>query len=173
MSEPFLALVRNRHSIRRYSERPVAPEQLDAILEAANRAPSAGNLQAYAIYRVRDPGCRAALARAALGQSAIVEAPVVLVFCQDRDRSRREYGRRGADLYALQDATIACAFAMLAAVAQGLGTVWIGAFDPAPVRHALGAPHGHDPVAILPIGHPGEQPQATSRRSLEDLVNER
>jgi site-specific recombinase XerC len=44
-------------------------------------------------------------------------------------RSAAKYRERGARLYAIQDATIACAFAMLAATALGLGTVWVGAFD--------------------------------------------
>lgn len=168
----FFELIQRRRSVRVYAPAPVEEAKLRAILEAANRAPSAGNLQAYEIYLVRNRNVRVALARAALEQWFISEAPVALVFCAHAERSAARYGRRGAQLYALQDATIACAFAMLAANALGLGTVWVGAFDEEGVRRALGAPEGHRPIAILPLGYPAEQPAATPRRSLRDLVHE-
>lgn len=168
----FFELIESRRSVRAYSPAPIEPEKLHAILEAANRAPSAGNLQAYEIYLVRDAAVRRLLARAALDQFFLAQAPVVLVFCTHARRSAERYGRRGAELYALQDATVACTFAMLAAAAQGLGTVWVGAFDEEAVRRAIGAPEAHRPVAILPVGYPAEQPQATPRRSLSELVHE-
>jgi nitroreductase len=74
-------------------------------------------------------------------------------------------------LYCLQDATIACTFAHLAAVALGLASVWVGAFDDEGVRQAIGVGDNLLPVAILSIGYPGEQPKSTSRRSLSDLVH--
>ena len=168
----FFELIRARRSVRAYRSEPVEEEKLRKILEAANLAPSAGNLQAYEIYLVRDRKVRLALARAALDQSFISEAPVALVFCAHPERSAIKYGRRGVRLYALQDATIACTFAMLAAAELGLATVWVGAFDDEGVRRAIGAPEAHQPVAILPIGYPTEQPAPAPRRSLEDLVHE-
>lgn len=168
----FFELIRARRSVRAYSPAPVEDDKLQAILTAANLAPSAGNLQAYEIYLVRDRQVRLALARAALEQWFISEAPLALVFCANPERSASRYGRRGVRLYALQDATIACTFAMLAVTALGLATVWVGAFDDEAVRRAIGAPEGHQPVAILPIGYPAEQPAAAPRRALKDLVHE-
>ncbi len=49
MAKEFFELVRARHSVRTFTARPIEPENLQPILEAANRAPSAGNLQAYEI----------------------------------------------------------------------------------------------------------------------------
>jgi nitroreductase len=60
---------------------------------------------------------------------------------------------------------------MLAATAQGLATVWVGAFDDDEVRRILGAPRGIRPVAILPVGYAAEKPEAPERRSLDDLVH--
>ena len=166
----FFAVVRARHSIRAYAARPVESEKIRRILECANAAPSAGNLQAYAIVVVQDPERRKALARAALDQDHIAEAPVVLVFFQDPRRSAIKYGRRGALLYALQDATIACAYAQLAATALGLGSCWVGAFDEQRVREIVRAPRELIPVALLTIGYPAESPWITGRRALHDLV---
>lgn len=160
-----------RRSVRAFAPRAVESGKVARILEAANTAPSAGNLQAYEIFRITEPKQRTALARAALDQFFIAAAPVVLVFCANPARSAAKYRERGARLYAIQDATIACAFAMLAATALGLGTVWVGAFDDASVQRVLGT-RDLLPVAILPIGYPAEQPRRTPRRSLSDLVHD-
>jgi nitroreductase len=94
----------------------------------------------------------------------------VLVFFRNPARSRRKYGRRGEELYACQDATIAAAHAQLAAHAQGLATVWVGAFDDEAVSAAVGAPEGLRPSSLLVIGYPAETPEPTPRRSLRELV---
>jgi len=167
----FMELVQARRSVRAFADRRVEPDKLRAVLEAANQAPSAGNLQAYEIYQVTEPRVRAALARAA-DQSFIAESPVTLVFCANPGRAARKYGARGRDLYALQDATIAAAYAQLAATELDLATVWVGAFDTAAVSAALRAPGDWVPVAILPLGYADELPSASSRRSLDDLVHE-
>lgn len=166
----FFEATHQRHSIRKFEDRAVEQDKLQTILETVNGAPSAGNLQGYEIYLVTEPQQRKALARAALSQQFIARAPVVLVFCTNAARCA-SYGSRGQRLYALQDATIACTFAMLAATALGLATVWVGAFDDEAVRHIAGAPEGQLPVAILPIGYAAETPQPTTRRPLADLVH--
>jgi len=112
-----------------------------------------------------------ALGSAAFGQVFVASAPMALVFCAHPARAARRYGERGRRLYAVQDATIACTYAMLASTALGLATVWIGAFDDGMVRAAIGGPEGQIPVAILPIGYEAEKPARTERRSLEDLVH--
>ena len=166
----FLELIERRVSVRDFLDKPIEQDKLNTILMAANRAPSAGNLQAYEIYVVKDPHIRSLLADAALNQDFIGVAPVVLVFCSHPARSEWRYHERGASLYALQDATIACTFAMLAATDLDLGCVWVGAFNEKDVKNILHLPNGLIPMAILPIGYPSEVPDIRSRRSLDDLV---
>jgi nitroreductase len=168
----FFDVVHARQSIRAFAERTLEEEKLHRILETANQAPSAGNMQAYEIFVVRRASDRKALARASLGQEFVAGAPVSLVFCAHPNRTAPRYGQRGTRLYALQDATIACAYAMLAATAMGLATVWIGAFSDSEVRRAIRASEDVLPVAILPIGYAAEKPEPTPRRSLQDLVHE-
>ncbi|MBI4875434.1 MAG: nitroreductase family protein [Acidobacteria bacterium] len=167
----FFEVVKRRRSVRAFAPQGVEGEKMAQVLGAANAAPSAGNLQGYEIFRVTRETERVALARAALDQFFIAQAPVVLVFCANPARSAAKYRKRGARLYAVQDATIACTFAMLAATALGLGTVWVGAFDDAAVQGVLGR-HDLLPVVILPIGYPAEKPEPTPRRSLADLVHD-
>lgn len=163
--------IAKRRSVRVFDPRAPEPDKVARLLEAAQAAPSAGNLQACEIFRVTSRPARLALARAALDQFFISEAPLVLVFCANPARSAAKYGERGERLYCVQDATIACTFAMLAATALGLATVWVGAFDDAAVSRVLDL-KGLLPVAILPVGYPGEEPKPAPRRPLSELVHD-
>jgi len=160
-------VLERRRSVRSYKSQPVEEEKLRRIFEAANLAPSAGNLQAYHVYVFQEKSKREALAEAAHGQNFIEQAPVCLVFCTDPSRSET-YGARGRELYSVQDATIAGSFAMLAAVDLGLSTVWVGDFDEERVREIVGEKTGR-PVAMFSLGYAAEEPQPSGRRAIEDL----
>jgi nitroreductase len=168
----FFDAVRKRRSVRKYKDRPIPDEKLQALLEAVRLAPSAGDLQAFEVVLVREAARRRKLGHAAYGQHFIGRAPVVLVFLASPARSAVDYGHRGEELYCIQDATIACTHAHLAAAAAGLGSTWVGAFDEDAVRRIVGAPANLRPVALLPIGVPAESPAKTPRRTLKDLVRE-
>lgn len=168
----FFEVINRRHSIRAYQNKPVEPEKLRQILQAMNKAPSAGNLQAYEVYLVCDDKHKASLVRAAGDQEFLSQAPIVLVFCTHASRSAIRYGVRGVDLYCVQDATIACTFALLATTALGLSTVWVGAFDEDEVQSIINAPHAFCPVAMIPIGYAAESPRMRPRQSLNDLVHQ-
>ncbi len=167
----FFQVIETRHSIRAFSEKPVEEKKLRSILETINRAPSAGNLQAFEVYVVTADRDKARLARAASDQEFIRQASLVLVFCAHPARSAVRYLQRGEKLYAVQDATIACTFAMLAATALGLSSVWVGAFDEQKVSQIIRSPSGQIPVVILPVGEAAEIPRVRPRRSLDDLVH--
>ena len=167
----YFDVIRARHSVRAFTGQPVEPDKLQAILEAVNTAPSAGDLQGYEVYLVTDPSAREALAQAAHGQEFVAQAPVNLVFCTHAALSAARYGKRGSGLYTLQDATIACTYAMLAATALGLASVWVGAFSDDAAWRAIGSPDGIKPVAILPIGYAAEQPGPSPRRPLNEWVH--
>lgn len=160
-----------RRSIRAFLPKPVETEKIEKILQAINLAPSAGNLQAFEVFLITRSSKREGLAQAALGQEFIASAPVILVFCAHAERSAIKYGDRGQQLYTIQDATIACTFAMLAAVDLGLGSVWVGAFHEEAARQALNLQTDLRPVAMLPVGYPAEEPAARSRRPLEEIIH--
>lgn len=167
----FFATVRLRHSVRKYQTGlPVEAEKLHAILEAACAAPSAGDLQAYRIIVVTRQSARDALRKAANDQAFIAEAPVCLAFCSDPLRSAAQFGERGQTLYALQDASIAAAYAQLAIVAAGMGSTWVGVFDEAEVAKVLGLEPGLIPIALLSLGYPAELPEPTARRRISEIT---
>jgi len=163
--------IRNRHSIRKYqSDMPVEAEKLHAILEMACAAPSAGDLQAYKIIVVTDQDKRNKLSEAANNQTFISEAPVCLVFCSDENKSMEKFGEKGKELYALQDATIAAAYAQLAIVAAGLASTWVGFFDEQKIKDILTIEKSLKPVAMLSLGYPAEIPETSTRQNMEEIV---
>lgn len=168
----FFETVRHRHSVRSYqSDLPVEKEKLNAIIETACSAPSAGDLQAYKIIVVSNAEKRLALSAAAQDQSFISEAPICLVFCAEPDRSAEKYGDRGRDLYAVQDTTIAAAYAQLAVVAAGMASTWVGYFDETKVKEIIELEAGLNPIAMLALGYPAELPEPTTRRRLDEIVS--
>ncbi|MCS7122165.1 MAG: nitroreductase family protein [Archaeoglobaceae archaeon] len=165
-----LKLLFERVSIRKFKSDDVSDEIVKTLLEAGNAAPSAGNLQARDFVVVRDPDRKLKLAKAALNQMFIAEAPVVIVVCANYPKSMRVYGERGK-LYAEQDATAAVENILLAVTALGLGAVWIGAFSEGKVSEILNLPNYVRPIAMIPIGYPAEKPSKRSRYPIEYLTH--
>jgi len=165
----FFDIVEKRRSIRSFKDKQIEKEKLDKILNAAYLAPSAGNLQARKILVITKPEEKKQLCEASLGQNCLKEAPVILVFFAIPKESEQKFGARGRELYAMQDATIACTFANLAATALGLASVWVGAFHEDSIIKALSAPVDCVPVAMLPIGYANEKPKERSRKNWEDI----
>jgi nitroreductase len=166
----FFDLISSRHSIRAFKDKQLQEDTIDKILSAAMRAASAGNLQSYRIFVAENKKTKNRLAKAAHDQGFVSEASVVFVFCADPKNSEKEYGARGRDLYCIQDATIACAYAQLAAHTLGLATVWVGSFDEGGVADILKCDSWLRPVAMLVVGFADEEPQITPRRTLVEMV---
>ena len=166
----FFEAVKTRRSIRHFLEKDIEQEKMDLLLQTINAAPSAGNLQGYEVIVVRDTATKEALTQSAYGQKFIQQVPVVLVFCANHLLSSSKYGVRGAELYAVQDATIAASYCQLAATAMGLATVWVGAFDTDLAAKAVQTPEQVTPVAIIPVGYAAEAPHMRPRRALDDLI---
>ncbi len=163
------SIIRGRRSVRAFTDRPLSKSVLQELVELANWAPSAGNLQARDFIVVRDAATRAALARAA-DQVELGRAAAVLVVCTNSSRIGR-YGVRGRELFAVQDAAAATQNFLLAAHERGLGTVWMGSFDENAVRETLGIPGAARPVALVAIGFPAEQPAPPERLPLADILH--
>lgn len=151
-------IFRKRHAVRSFQSRDISRKDLEAILAAADSAPSAGGLKSREVLVVSDDETKHKLVQAAYGQEFVGQASVVLVFWSVPSRSAAKYGARGRDLFALQDATIAASFAWLQAVASGLGACWVGAFNDDAIRSIFQNKIERDwrPIALLPIGYAAE-----------------
>ena len=147
----FQTFLSSRRSVREYEAGGISVEEKDYILSAASKCPTAGNLEGWDVVIVSDEGQLELLFDAAGGQHQITDSGCAFVVCANYVRSMSRYGERGI-LYAVQDATIAATYMMLAAHAIRLHTCWIGAFDEDSVREALELPVHVRPVAILSVG---------------------
>lgn len=163
-------VINRRRTIRKYIPYKMPQEDLDIILRAACKGPSAGNLQSYHVIAVTNSDVMRRMAIAANDQEFIQEASASLVFCAAPENSAQEYGNRGKDLYCIQDASISALLAILKAVDLGYSTAWIGSFDEEELAGVLGI-EGIRPVAIIPVGKGDENPSRKSGRKFEDMVS--
>ena len=166
-----LEAIATRRSVREFRPDPVKEEDLEKILKAGQSAPSAGHCQPLELVVVKDAKVKQRLARAALGQMFIAEAPVAIVVCANVARTARRYGRRGEELYCIQDTAAAAMNIALAAHSLGYATCWVGAFDEGAVGEVIKAPTGIRPLAILPVGKPAEKPSPPSKLPINKIVH--
>jgi len=154
----FFETVRNRHSVRRYEpDMEVEHEKLHAILETATAAPSAVQREGLVKFSPR--------------HDFIAQAPVCMIFCADPPRSIATFGEQAGKLFAMQDTTIVASYAQLAAVAAGLASAWVGAFEAEGIAELLDLPAGLEPMALITIGYPAELPELTPRLPLTEIVD--
>ena len=165
----FEKLVRERYSVRKFDGRPVGEADLAAILEAARVAPTAVNKQPFRLLVLKTPESMAKLAECT---KYTFGAPLAVIVCARADEAWvRPIDQDNA---AVVDAAIVGAHIMLAAHDRGLGSTWVGFFDPAAVRARFNLPAELVPVAAFPIGHPAADatpsPKHAQRRELAELV---
>lgn len=163
--------IKARKSIRAFTNKEVSEEEVRKLVDAARHAPSAGNIQPWEFVIVREPQRKHRLASAALDQTFIEEAPVVIVVCANEAQSGLGYGARGVTLYCLQDTAAAIQNMLLTACALGLATCWVGAFHEEEVAKVVNVPRGVRPVAIVPVGHPAEKPSPRPKRSMTEIIH--
>lgn len=132
-----LEAIKGRRSMRAFKNRNVSKEIVEKLVDAARYAPSAGNIQPWEFIIVRKAEIKRKLAKAALSQSFIKEATVVIIVCADETRSSHGYEARGKTLYCIQDTAAAIQNILLTAHSLGLGTCWVGAFKEEETREAL------------------------------------
>ncbi|VVB92760.1 Coenzyme F420:L-glutamate ligase [uncultured archaeon] len=158
--------IQSRRSIRAYDSRQVEEEKLSRVLESGRLSPSAGNRQERRFVVVRDAKTRKLLSEAARDQKFVAEAPAVIAACSVETEYIMSCGQAAYPI----DTAIAVDHMTLAAVEEGLGTCWIGAFDEIKVKEILNIPDDVRVVALIPLGYPSSIPRPTPRKSLDEIV---
>lgn len=158
--------------IRAYTGEDVSEAQVSRLLRNAVRAPSAGHTQPQEFIVIRDPEMKRRLAEAALEQTFIAEAPVVIAVCADTSRSAWRYGERGIRFYSIIDGAFASLLILLTCVDLGLGACFVAAFNDEAVAKVLGLPKHVRPIGLIPVGHAAERPRRLGRIPLERLVHQ-
>ena len=161
--------IRQRGIFRSFADRPIPPKILEELKDALIWAPSAGNLQSRLFYFIFNRPMKQALVEAALHQFFIAEVPLVVGACIDLD-IEQNYGKRGRDLYAIQDVSASIQNLLLVAHTHGLGTCWIGAFQEEEAARIIGIPREYRIVSLVPVGYPAEDPPAPPRNKKKDAI---
>lgn len=172
--------IQKRRSKRGYSSKELGLQEISQLLWSVQgiteprmgfrAAPSAGALYPLEVYLLKSDGLyrylpdghrlerlsgedlRKPLARAALGQGFVAQAPIDIVICAVYERVCSKYGERGVR-YTHIEVGHAAQNVHLQAVALGLGSVPIGAFSDNGVRKVLSLPKDHEPIYIIPVGY--------------------
>ena len=166
----FQELARARYSVRSFKDIPIEEEKMNLILEAGRVAPTACNNQPQKIYVAKSEASRKKLASVC---RCTFDAPVILVVCYDRTRDWKNKLQPGYES-GETDAAIVCTHMMLQAAELGIGSCWVGFFNPNEVAQALGLPENVTVSALLPMGYAAENaqpaPMHTQYRDFGDTV---
>lgn len=173
--------IRTRRSVRRFMDKPVEEDKLQAILEAVRQAPSWANLQCWRFIVVKDPAVKEKISEISYVESffapkgykanpskkGLAEAPVIIVACADPSQSGTIWGQS----YYMTDMGIAAQNLMLAARALGLGTVFVGVFDEEKIHSMLAIPPNIRVVGLFPVGYPlEEKASGPARKPLNEIA---
>ena len=155
-----LEAILSRRSIRKYKDRPVEPEKIEKILQAAMQGPSAVNERPWHFILATDKSILSEIPTVSPYAQMVRSAPMAIIVCGDRDLER-------LDGMWVQDCAIASTNILLAAHSLGLGAVWTAAY-PLPGRveglqRILGLPKNVIPLCVIPIGYPAEEKPKNER----------
>ncbi len=164
-------IIQERFSVRSFSDKPVEQEKLNRLLEVVQYTPTACNLQPQKVYVLESQESRDKLATVC---RFTFNAPVILLICYDQDvawKNKRVEGYNSGEM----DASICCDELMLEAWNLGLGSCWVGAYNPREVEAAFNLPSNIKVAAVLPIGYAADDctPMAgmhDKTKPLEELV---
>jgi len=154
-----MEVVKERRSVRKYKKNPVPMEKLLLLVEAARWAPSAGNSQPWEFLLINDEDMVSALK--AVSPGWLFEAPALILMCINK---KRETDWSYIDVGAAMQNILLCAHSL------GLGCCPIGSFIVQVLRELLEIPEHLKPVLLITVGYPDENPPATKRLSLDELV---
>ncbi|OYT32378.1 hypothetical protein DRJ22_01620 [Candidatus Woesearchaeota archaeon] len=164
-----LECIKSRRSVRKFLDIPVEAEKLSNILEAAQNAPCAGNLQEWKFILVTDKPARQKVAEACLEQYWISSAPLVIIACSDPSKPKKFYDEAG-ERFAIMDASAAVENMLLAVHDQGLASCWVSGFEEEMLRREFNIPDSVFIIAVLPIGYPDEKVPVPPKLTLENIT---
>jgi nitroreductase len=166
----FLNLVKERYSVRRYSNKPVQREKIERCIEAARLAPSTCNSQPWRFIVVEDTKLKEAIARETYSKvlsfnSFSKGAPVLIIVISERKNiSAKIAGIIKKRDFSLIDIGIAAEHICLQAVEEGLGTCMLGWFDEEAVKKLLNIPKQKRIELIITLGYPDESVKKKSKK---------
>jgi nitroreductase len=159
-----LEAIKQRRSIRQFTEQAIERELLEQILDAARWAPTAGNQQRWRFIVVTDPTVKEMVRKVSPGIFATPAAFIVI--CAEAAPDARDWDERTY----LADCSIAAQNIMLAAHALGLGSCVALSYGRTAVQEILDIPDQVEPELVVTLGYPAEDPSPPPRLPLSQIV---
>lgn len=156
-------VIRSRRSCRAYSGEPATREELEQIVDAGRRAPTARNEQPWEMVVITDEAWRRELGTLIPNGKFIASPGVacIAVFsCETK--------------FYIEDCSAAVTSMLLAAVGLGLSACWVAGDKKVyagAVASMLGAPKGMKLAALMAVGHAAETPAPAPKRPLKDVLH--
>lgn len=149
----FIELAKSRYSVRSFSDRKVEDEKLNIILQAGQVAPTACNNQPQKIYVLQS---EEALEKLKQVCKFVFGAQTVIMITADRNS---EWKNPLTDKYHTGeiDCSIVLTQMMLQAWELGIGSCWIGYFNPDLIAEKFSLPDNEQVIALLPLGYPSKE----------------
>ncbi len=160
-----LEAIRKRYSCRAYQERSIEPEKLESILEAARLAPSARNAQDWRFVVVTEKETKRQVAGTTNRPEVFEKAGAIIAGCSNSD-----YVMRCGQAIGPIDVAIAFEHICLQATELGLGTCWIGSFDPEKVRRILSIPDDIAIIELMAVGYPADNRPEPKREPMDRII---
>lgn len=167
----FYDVIKKRMSISKYKGDDVLSGSLDNMIEAAMRSPSWKNKTSFKLIIVDDCNIKEEIGKYVLNEdlkaeSALKEAPIAVVFISEPEKSGKIDNK---ELY-IADAAIAMEHFILAATAEGYGTMWIGAIDEENIKKLLNIPKEFKVIGVTPVGISAEMKKHNAKKDIKDYV---
>lgn len=176
-------LMMKRRSVRNFKDQPISEEIIMQLLDAANNAPSGGNIQPLSIILLQDAENRAKLAGMVGNQPWVRNAPLSMIFCLDFNRIKRWAVLNGTEfkgeqafshfLIAYADLMVAAQSVVILAEGLGLGSVYVGTIQSCmdTAREQFSIPKFVLPLMILTLGYPKLTPRSIPKLEREVIVH--
>lgn len=165
----FTQLIKSRYSCKKYSDKQVEDEKIQAILEAGRVAPTAKNLQEQKIYVIKSAEGLEIIDKATPCRYG---APVVIAVAFDKNNVFTYPGEKRDS--GIEDATIVATHIMLAAANEGVDSCWLNFFNPDELARALNLPENEEILMLLDLGYAAEGagplPNHNLRKDLSETV---
>lgn len=178
----MLDFLKQRRTIRQYTDKAIPAELMTELLEAATQSSNTGNMQAYSVIVTTSNEIKAQLAPAHFNQPMVTKAPAVLTFCADFNRFSKWCEQRNAVpgydnfqsfMATAIDAMIFAQTFAVAAESAGLGICYLGTttYNAGEIIEALNLPKLVVPITTITVGYPEKMPELTDRLPLEAVVH--
>ncbi len=176
----FMEVVKQRTSVRNFTEQEVADDLIFQILSCGHTAPTGGNIQPWEFIIIKNPSLKQEIVKTTYvgndeyngkTQAWMLKAPVFIVVCADVERSMARYGKKAAESLVYLDCSACVENMLLAIVDLHLASCYVSGFRELELTSVLGLPDGVIPIALLPIGYPGGLTEKRTKRPLKSLVH--